>query len=130
MLSAEDVEAVARRTVELLRGDRPTVFALVDARQLAALLGVSVDYVYGHTTQLGAVRLGSGRRARIRFDVDVARRALDESRSWPAGTAAEKWRPRPLDSPQLRRGSVATLLDQHMEVTRMHVQPTTHSAGS
>jgi hypothetical protein len=80
VLSAEDVEAVARRTVELLRGDRPSAFTLVDARELAAVLGVSVDYVYSHSTRLGAVRLGSGRRARIRFDVDMARRALDESR--------------------------------------------------
>jgi hypothetical protein len=35
VLSADDVEAVARRTVELLRGERPTTFTLVDARQLA-----------------------------------------------------------------------------------------------
>jgi hypothetical protein len=85
VLSAEDVEAVARRTVELLRGDQPAAFALVDARELAAVLGVSIDYVYGHATQLGAVRLGSGRRARIRFDVDMARTALDESRRRPPG---------------------------------------------
>ena len=85
VLSAEDVEAVARRTVELLRGERPTTFSLVDARELSTLLGVSVDYVYGHSTQLGAVRLGSGRRARIRFDVEAARRALDESRRRPPG---------------------------------------------
>jgi hypothetical protein len=80
MLSAEDVESVARRTVELLRGDRLIAFGLVDARELAALLGVSTAFVYDHATQLGAVRLGTGRRARIRFDVDVARRALDQSR--------------------------------------------------
>lgn len=84
-LSAEDVEAVARRTVELLRGDQASTFALVDARELAAMLGVSVDYVYGHSSKLGAVRLGSGRRARIRFDVDVARRALEASRRRPPG---------------------------------------------
>ena len=82
-LSAEDVEAVARRTVELLRGEPTSVFALVDARELAALLGVSVDYVYAHATQLGAVRLGTGRRARIRFDAHSARRALEASRRVP-----------------------------------------------
>ena len=79
MLSSEDVEAVARRTVELLRGERQP-FSLVDAHQLAALLGVSVDYVYGHSAELGAIRLGNGRRARIRFDVNTASTALDESR--------------------------------------------------
>jgi hypothetical protein len=84
-LSADDVEAVARRTVELLRSDRPAAFALVNARELAALLGVSIDYVYAHATQLGAVRLGGGRRARIRFDIDLARSALEVSRRRPPG---------------------------------------------
>jgi hypothetical protein len=83
VLSAEDVEAVARRTVELLRGDRQPTFALVGAGELAGLLGVSAAYVYGHATELGAIRLGSGRRARIRFDVDLARRALEASRRQP-----------------------------------------------
>ena len=83
VLTADDVEAVARRTVELLRGDRPSTFALVGARELAPLLGVSIDYVYSHSARLGAVRLGSGRRARIRFDVEVARSALEESRRRP-----------------------------------------------
>jgi hypothetical protein len=85
VLSAEDVEAVARRTVELLQAERPTAFKLVGARELADQLGVSVDFVYGHTTELGAVRLGSGRRARIRFDVDTARTALEASRRHPRG---------------------------------------------
>jgi hypothetical protein len=85
VLSADDVEAVARRTVELLRGARPSTFALVDARELSAILGVSVDYVYGHSSQLGAVRLGNGRRARVRFDVDAARAALEASRGGSRG---------------------------------------------
>lgn len=74
---------MARRTVELLRGDRPAAFALVDARELAIALGVSVDYVYAHAAQLGAIRLGNGRRARIRFDVDTARGALEAGRQRP-----------------------------------------------
>ena len=79
-LSAEDVEAVARRTVELLRGERPATFALVDARELADRLGVHPSFVYAHATELGAMRLGTGRKARIRFDVDRARQALDARR--------------------------------------------------
>jgi hypothetical protein len=80
-LSAEDVEAVARRTVELLRGERPATFALVDARELAAdRLGVHPSFVYAHAAELGAMRLGNGRKARIRFDVDRARQAPDARR--------------------------------------------------
>jgi excisionase family DNA binding protein len=75
-LLAEDIEAIARRIVELLRNEHATVFKLVDARELAALLGVSVDYVYEHASELGALRLGGGRKARIRFDADTARQAL------------------------------------------------------
>jgi excisionase family DNA binding protein len=84
-LSAEDVEAVARRIVELLRSEAASTFKLVDARELAALLGVSVDYVYEHAAELGALRLGSGRKARIRFDADTARQALESRRRRPAG---------------------------------------------
>ena len=80
VLSADDVEAVARRTVELLRGERPSTFALVDARELANRLGVHPSFVYAHATELGAMRLGNGRKARIRFDVDRARQALDARR--------------------------------------------------
>ena len=79
-LSPEDVEAVARRTVELLNGAGPSTFKLVGARELAGRLGVSVDYVYGHAAQLGAVRLGGGQRPRIRFDLETARRALEDGR--------------------------------------------------
>jgi hypothetical protein len=61
-LSAEDVEAVARRTVELLRGERPATFALVDARELADRLGVHPSFVYAHATELGPMRLGNGRK--------------------------------------------------------------------
>ena len=77
VLTEQDVEAVARRTVELLRGERAGSFALVGARELAGQLGVSVDYVYEHASELGALRLGGGRKARIRFEVDTARRALE-----------------------------------------------------
>jgi hypothetical protein len=89
-LSTEDVEAVARRTAELLRSDRPSTFALVDARDLAACLGVNVSFVYSHAAELGAIRLGTGRKARIRFDVEKAREALAATRP-----KATRGRPRP-----------------------------------
>jgi hypothetical protein len=49
---------------------------LVDAATLAAELGCSVKWVYEHSELLAPVRLGSGPRARLRFDPLVAREAL------------------------------------------------------
>jgi hypothetical protein len=71
------VEATARRVVEIVAPTAATAFALVGARELAHELGVSLDYVYSHATELSGMRLGSGRRARIRFDLGQARRALE-----------------------------------------------------
>jgi hypothetical protein len=67
MLTPGDVEAIADALAEKVLAAvnaRSTTFALVDARELAHELGVSVDYVYGH-------------KGRIRFDLDSARRALE-----------------------------------------------------
>jgi hypothetical protein len=70
ILTASDVEAIveaiARKVVEIVDA-RSSTFGLVDARELAEELGVSIDYVYAHATELGAMRLGSGPKARIRF---------------------------------------------------------------
>jgi hypothetical protein len=80
ILTASDVEAIveaiARKVVEIVDA-RSSTFGLVDARELAEELGVSIDYVYAHATELGAMRLGSGPKARIRFDLDRARQALE-----------------------------------------------------
>jgi hypothetical protein len=78
-LTPTDVEAIgeatAREVVELV-GIAAT-FGLVDARDFADGLGVSLDYVYAHAIELGAMRLGSGPKARMRFDRDRARQALE-----------------------------------------------------
>jgi hypothetical protein len=79
-LSAGDVEAIAEATARKLArfvGERGKTFGLVGPRELAEDLGVSLDYVYAHATELGALRLGSGPKARIRFDLDRTRRALE-----------------------------------------------------
>jgi hypothetical protein len=78
ILTDGDVEAIAEATAaRLAEIVSAGTFALVDARQLARDLGVSLDYVYAHATELGAMRLGSGPKARIRFDLDRAREALE-----------------------------------------------------
>jgi hypothetical protein len=85
-LSAGDVEAIAEATARKLAelvADRGKTFGLVGPRELAEGLGVSLDYVYAHATELGAMRLGSGPKARIRFDLDGARRLLEARAQQP-----------------------------------------------
>lgn len=77
-LDADDIEAVAARVVELLReGTAPGRY--VDAATLASTLGVERDWVYARAAQLGAVRLGDGPKARLRFDLDQVRATLADT---------------------------------------------------
>jgi hypothetical protein len=56
--------------------------ALVDAAAIAAYLGVDRGWVYEHADDLGARRLGSGPRPRLRFDLaEVDSRLTSCSRS-------------------------------------------------
>src|SRR3954468_15343033 len=41
---------------------------LIDAHEVARILGCERGWVYEHQAELGAVRLGNGRRPRLRFD--------------------------------------------------------------
>jgi hypothetical protein len=43
----------------------------VTAERVAEHLGVEREWVYGHAAELGAVRLGSGARGRLRFRLDL-----------------------------------------------------------
>jgi len=75
-------ERVAERIVELLRGETATPCdGLVDARTLADRLGVARGFVYAHADELGAVRLGDGPKAPLRFDVEQAKSAMSCSYS-------------------------------------------------
>jgi hypothetical protein len=77
-LDDDDIEAVAARVVEMLRREQRPGAApdLVDAATLARILNVDRDWVYAHASELGAVRLGDGPKARLRFDAARARAAL------------------------------------------------------
>ena len=97
ILTDGDVEAIAEATAARLAeivSAVPGTFALVDARQLARDLGVSLDYVYAHATELGAMRLGSGPKARIRFDLDRARRLLEGTSGETSRRRSRNGRPR------------------------------------
>jgi hypothetical protein len=79
-LDAESVEALARRLAELLGPREPTRarVQLITAEEVARWWGISRRWVYDHADELGARRLGGGRRPRLRFDPDdVAERLGD-----------------------------------------------------
>jgi hypothetical protein len=79
-LDSESVEAIARRVAELL-AMRPELSAatpprrLLTAAEVSEWWGVERSWVYSHAAELGARRLGTGQRPRLRFDPDeVAQR--------------------------------------------------------
>jgi hypothetical protein len=74
-LSEADIEAVATRVADLLRASQASA-ELVDATEIARRFGVSRDFVYDHANDFGAVRLGDGPKARLRFDPAKVGRAL------------------------------------------------------
>ena len=89
-LRTEDFAEIAEQVADLVAA--PRRLGLVDARAVAEELGVARDWVYANADRLGAVRLGDGPRARLRFDLERARRALvatnaDEPTPDPAGQA-------------------------------------------
>lgn len=68
----------------------PTLATLVDAATLAERLGVSRGFVYEHAHELGVIRLGSGPRARLRFDVERATACLAGRKSEVAEPASQQ----------------------------------------
>jgi hypothetical protein len=57
-------------------GPEKKVDSWVDARVVAGFLGVSRDFVYANAAMLGARRLGTGPRARLRFNLANVLEAL------------------------------------------------------
>ena len=78
------VDAIARRVIELLdasRGAGATASAAegeacLTVSQVASRYRVSRSWVYAHQRELGAMRLGEGPRARLRFDAKVVADAV------------------------------------------------------
>lgn len=84
-LPGEAIEQIAQRVAELLEERRgASGEGLVDAGGLARHLGVTRAWVYQHADDLGAVRIGSGPRARLRFDVNGAQEALGATGRLPS----------------------------------------------
>ena len=67
-------ELIAGRVAEILVGGGSldtTQNEWLTAGQLAARLGVTAQWVYDHQNELGAIKLGSGRKPRLRFPADT-----------------------------------------------------------
>ncbi len=78
-LEDDQLERLADLVAERLSRTSSERGPLVDARELARLLGVSRDVVYHHARDLGAIRIGAGERGRLRFDPVVAMRSAHTS---------------------------------------------------
>lgn len=78
-LDPADIEAVAELVVERLaeREKRPARIGLATAGEVAERYGVSLSWVYANKVRLGAVLLGDGPRARLRFDLERVAEAIE-----------------------------------------------------
>lgn len=94
-LDREDIEALAIRVAELLeqRGARRNA-SLVDAAEIARRFGTDRAWVYAHAAELGAVKLGTGPKARLRFDPQIVLERI-EGRSIDRQQKSTKQRRKP-----------------------------------
>jgi hypothetical protein len=91
-LDEASIEAVASRVAEMLRGE-DIAGEMTDAAGIARRFGVSRDWVYDHADELGAIRLGSGPRARLRLDPAKVEQCLSrEKATTPKGQARRRRR--------------------------------------
>jgi hypothetical protein len=78
---------VAEPQVELVAPATASAPQLVDAVELARVLGVARSTVYEHADEWGGVRLGGGSKPRLRFDPERARAAMVGSTSTRSDSA-------------------------------------------
>jgi hypothetical protein len=81
---------------------------LLTADELSAWLHVSKAYVYEHAVELGALRLGAGPKARLRFEPEEVRRRI----SCVSGRESNAADPAPVSaSPPRRRRRLGTKVE-------------------
>jgi len=95
-LTPDAIEQIAQRVAQLLRHDTapdaPT--GLMDAGQLARQLGLTRAWVYQHAAELGAIRVGTGPRARLRFDPNTVTAVLNSQPRQPPSAGRTPSAPR------------------------------------
>jgi hypothetical protein len=79
-ITSEVIDAIAHRVLELQRkvdsADQRSEPELLTVAELAKRLRVNPKWVYAHQNRLGAVRLGNGPKARLRFPAAAATAGL------------------------------------------------------
>lgn len=93
-LDSESIEALAARLAELLapKEEAPSRRRLISAEEVSEWWGVSRRWVYDHASELGAHRLGAGRRPRLRFDPDEVAERLGKLAGRPDAGRSEPMR--------------------------------------
>jgi len=95
-LTPQAIEQIATRVAQLLHRAQHNQehteprepVGMVTVAQLATYLKLSTAWVYEHADKLGAIRIGDGPKARIRFDLQVAKAALEQHHRKPQDTDA------------------------------------------
>jgi hypothetical protein len=106
-LTPQTVEQIASRVAQLLRHQpltpaSPSAPAWMTAKELAQHLKLNPAWVYEHANELGAIRTGTGPKARIRFNPHTATQALKQHQRQPTQPAPSRRTPTP------RPGAYAT----------------------
>jgi hypothetical protein len=70
-LAPGTIEQIAQRVAELLKHHQPHPANLIDANELARRTGLSRAWIYENAELLGAIRIGTGPKPRLRFDPDA-----------------------------------------------------------
>jgi hypothetical protein len=115
-LTPAAIEQIAQRVAELLAGGTVPAGApagLVDAGTVARHFGLTRGWVYEHAGELGAIRLGDGPKARLRFDLAAVEAALEHGHSQGVEVKASPRPPTPRRHPREPRrpaGADASLL--------------------
>jgi hypothetical protein len=83
-LTPQAVEQVASRVAQLLHRqqqhqEQREMIGMLTVSQLAQHLSLNRAWVYEHAEELGAIRVGHGPKARIRFDLHTAKTALQRA---------------------------------------------------
>ena len=71
-LTSSEIDAIVGRVAELLQTRRtacPARPRLMTAAEVARWCGVERSWVYAHAEELGARKIGTGERPRLRFDL-------------------------------------------------------------
>ena len=99
-IAEELTEVIVTRVVARLREDDASrqatgEMAWLDAQEVARRLSVSREWVYEHADELGASRIGSGPRPRLRFPPQILDSRHRDQASAPAASEAATGEPKP-----------------------------------